>query len=100
MGMAATRVHGLVSTLRRDSAGEDRWQLFHVGKDRGEAHDLADQHPDKGKELAELWLAEAKKNKVLTIVDLGVQAVHALEFHAAPPAGGRTSSPSSSAKNR
>jgi len=41
------------------------------------------------KELAALWLEEAKKNKVLPLVDLGVHAIHELEFHAAPPAAGR-----------
>ena len=68
---------------------QDRWQLFNVEEDRAEANDLADKHPEKVKELAALWLEEAKKNKVLPLVDLGVQAIHELEFHAAPPATGR-----------
>jgi arylsulfatase len=68
---------------------EDRWQLFHVEQDRAEAHDLADQHPEKVRKLAALWLAEARKNKVLPLVDLGVQGLHELEYHAAPPTGGR-----------
>jgi arylsulfatase len=68
---------------------KDQWELFDLQHDRSESTDLAAQHPDKVKELADLWLAEAKKNHVLPIVDLGVHAVHELEFHAAPPAGGR-----------
>ena len=67
----------------------DRWQLFHTDKDRAEAHDLADHYPEKVEKLAALWLAEAKKNKVLPLIDIGVAAVHELEFHATPPAGGR-----------
>lgn len=61
---------------------QDRWQLFHVEKDRAEMHDLAAKHPDKLKELTALWLSEAKKNNVLPLIDLGVAAIHAAEYHA------------------
>ena len=33
----------------------DRWQLFHTDEDRAEAHDLADEHPEKVEELKALW---------------------------------------------
>jgi hypothetical protein len=36
----------------------DTWQLFHTDTDRSEAHDLADQHPDKVRQLVDLWYAE------------------------------------------
>ena len=39
----------------------DRWQLFHTDEDRSEAHDLADEHPDKVEELKALWMEEAEK---------------------------------------
>jgi arylsulfatase len=68
---------------------DDRWQLFHVDEDRSEAHDLAEQHPDKVKELAELWLSEAKRNNVLPLMDVSVPQIHALEYKAAIPPGGR-----------
>lgn len=68
---------------------KDRWQLFHTDEDRSEARDLAAQYPEKVKELADLWLAEAKKNNVLPLNDLGVVGIHALEFKAAPPVNGR-----------
>ena len=48
----------------------DRWQLFHTDKDRAEAHDLAEQHPEKVSELINLWLEEAKKYDVLPLNDL------------------------------
>jgi arylsulfatase len=67
----------------------DRWQLFHVNEDRAEAHDLAMKYPQKVKELVGLWMAEAKKNHVFPLVDLGVDRLHQLEFHAEPPANGR-----------
>jgi arylsulfatase A-like enzyme len=68
---------------------QDRWQLFHTDSDRAEARDLADQHPEKVKELAELWLREAKKYDVLPLNDLSVVEIHKLEFHAQVPKAGR-----------
>lgn len=49
----------------------DRWELYHVDEDFSEAHDLADQHPDKLRELIEAWWAEARRNKVLPLDDRG-----------------------------
>ena len=68
---------------------KDRWQLFHTDVDRAEAHDLAAKHPQKVKELARLWLAEAKKYDVLPLQDVGIAAIHALEYKAPTPESGR-----------
>ena len=59
----------------------DRWQLFHTDEDRSEAHDLAEQHPEKVEELTALWFEEAKENNVLPLNDLivgteGLRDVH------------------------
>jgi arylsulfatase len=86
-GWKASTEHGpLVDIGKFD---QDRWQLFHVEEDRAEAHDLAAQHPDKVKELADLWLAEAKKNNVLPLNDLGVVGIHALEYEVETPESGQ-----------
>ncbi len=37
------------------------WQLFDLSKDPSEQHDLADQHPEKLRELADAWMAWAKQ---------------------------------------
>jgi len=68
---------------------QDVWELFNTDDDRAEAHDLAAEHPDKLKALQDLWFEEAKKNKVLLLIDLGIVAFHAAEFHAAPLKSGR-----------
>ena len=95
---SARAASGTRAGRRRPSTGpcsnkgqfdQDRWQLFHTDEDRAEAHDLADQHPEKVKELAALWLAEAKKNNALPLIDYGVEGIHSLEYHVAPPADGR-----------
>jgi hypothetical protein len=68
---------------------KDRWQLFNTDEGRSEARDLAEKYPERVRELAELWLAEAKKNNVLPLNDLGIQGIHALEYKVAPPVNGR-----------
>jgi arylsulfatase len=66
----------------------ERWQLFHTDVDRSEAHDLADEHPDKVKELAELWMQEAIANKVLPLNDQTVAEIFAAELpNPIPPSG-------------
>jgi arylsulfatase len=67
-GWKAVTEHGpFLSTGDFDN---DRWQLFHTDEDRAEAHDLADQHPDKVEELKALWMEEARKNNVLPLNDM------------------------------
>lgn len=68
---------------------KDRWQLFHTDEDRSEAVDLAAKYPDKVKELANLWMVEAKKNNVLPLNDISIPALHQLEYHVAPSADGK-----------
>ena len=83
-GWKAATEHGPM--IDNGKFDQDRWQLFHTDVDRAEAHDLADENPDKVKELAALWLAEAEKNNVLPLNDYGVAGIHALEYKVAPPA--------------
>jgi len=46
---------------------EDVWELYHVEKDFSESTDLAAEHPEKLRELQDLWWVEASKNNVLPI---------------------------------
>jgi arylsulfatase len=87
-GWKASTEHGPLPS-DQGNFDKDRWQLFHTDVDRSEAHDLAEQEPEKVKELAALWLAEAQKNNVLPLIDLGLHAFHEMEFKAAAPASGR-----------
>ncbi len=47
----------------------DVWELYHTDEDRSEAHDLADKHPDRLRELINLWWVEAGRNNVLPLDD-------------------------------
>jgi arylsulfatase A-like enzyme len=86
-GWKAATEHGPM--IDKGNFEQDRWQLFNLEEDRSEANDLADKHPDKVKELAALWLSEAKKYNVLPLCDYGVVGIHSLEYKAEKPASGR-----------
>ncbi len=48
---------------------DDTWELYFVDEDWSECHDLAAQHPEKLRELIDLWRAEAAANAVLPLDD-------------------------------
>ena len=48
---------------------DDVWELYHVAEDFSQANDLAQQHPEKVKELQAVFLQEAARNHVLPIDD-------------------------------
>ncbi|QCQ90375.1 arylsulfatase [Rhodococcus sp. SGAir0479] len=51
---------------------DDRWELFHLERDRSQVHDLAAARPDKLDELRRLWFDEAAKYDGLPLNDLDV----------------------------
>ena len=48
---------------------EDRWELFDTEADRTEMHDLAGRHPEKVRELVDLWYHEAGRYHGLPLDD-------------------------------
>jgi len=48
---------------------EDEWELYHTDVDRGELHNLAAEHPEKVRELENLWFAEAGANGAFPLDD-------------------------------
>ncbi|HEY9478197.1 MAG TPA: arylsulfatase, partial [Microbacteriaceae bacterium] len=48
---------------------DDEWELYHVEVDRSELHNLAGQHPEKLRELVNLWYAEAGANGAFPLDD-------------------------------
>ena len=49
---------------------DDRWELYHLDNDFSESSDLADEHPERLRELVDLWWDEARKHNVLPISDI------------------------------
>jgi arylsulfatase len=66
-GWKAVAVHAPLTS--KGNFDQDEWELYHVDVDRAEENNLADQHPEKLKELIDLWFAEAEKNMVLPLDD-------------------------------
>lgn len=52
------------------SFDDDHWGLFDLRNDFSESTDLAEQHPERVRELEQLWWAEAGRNNVLPLLDL------------------------------
>ncbi len=53
------------------------WELYDLSKDFSQAHNIADQHPDKVLELQELWWSEAERNRVLPLM-AGLSVVYGI----------------------
>jgi arylsulfatase len=73
-----------------DSGGFDTeaWQLFHTDEDRSEAFDLAQENPEKLKQMIDLWYEEAKKYNVFPLTDVSTIEIHQLEYLVAAPKTG------------
>jgi hypothetical protein len=48
---------------------DDEWELYHTDVDRAEAHNLASEHPEKVRELVNLWFSEAGANQAFPLDD-------------------------------
>jgi arylsulfatase len=64
---------------------DDRWELYHVEEDVSECRDLAERHPEKLRELIDLWWAEAEKHQVLPLDNSPFEAIFG-DGHATTPA--------------
>ena len=69
--VAATR-HSIpwITTAQLPSFDKDRWELYHVVEDFSQADDLAAQHPQKLKELQDVFTKEAIRNNVFPALDV------------------------------
>jgi arylsulfatase len=70
-GWMASCRHGRLPWINFGSFdfGEDRWELYHIDEDFSQSIDLAGQHPEKLRELQDLFMAEAAKYNVLPLDD-------------------------------
>ena len=51
-----------------DPDSDAPWELYYLPDDFSQAKNIADDHPDKVKELQELWWEEAERNRVLPLM--------------------------------
>src|SRR5437763_42097 len=66
-GWKAVTTHPTISGW--SDFNDDTWELYHTDTDRSEMHDLAAEHPDKLRELVNLWFAEAGANQAFPLDD-------------------------------
>lgn len=59
----------VVNHAFHDSYDEDVWELYHVEEDYSEKHNVANQYPEKVKELEEAFLLEAGRNNVYPMMN-------------------------------
>ncbi|MDO8300794.1 arylsulfatase [Lacisediminimonas sp.] len=53
----------------------DRWELYHVDADFTESEDVAERHPEKLRQLVELWWEQAQMHHVLPLDDRDRQRI-------------------------
>jgi arylsulfatase len=78
-GWVAGTVHRVpwVTTGPLPAFDQDRWELYNVAEDFSQSTDLAARHPEKLKELQDLFLKEAVKYHVLPLDDRSIERVNA-----------------------
>jgi len=64
---------------------QDEWELYNVDEDRSETVNLADKHPEKLKELIDLWMEEAEANNVLPLDDRSAAEMLGIERPSTEP---------------
>ncbi|MCY1047102.1 arylsulfatase [Corallococcus sp. bb12-1] len=74
-GWMASCRHGRLPWVNVGGAdfAEDRWELYDIRKDFSQAKDLAAKHPEKLRELQDLFMVEAAKYNVLPLDDRFVE---------------------------
>jgi arylsulfatase len=55
--------------------GDDNWELYNVDVDPSECHDLAEQHPERLREMIARWWEEAEKYQVLPLDNSPFEAI-------------------------
>jgi arylsulfatase len=63
----------------------DRWSLFDLSNDFSEAHDLADQEPERLRQMEETWWGEAGRNQVLPLYEFPASLAHMHPAELPPP---------------
>ncbi len=91
-GWAALTVHRVPwETKPKGPIQADVWELYNVAEDFSQSTNLAAKHPEKVKELQDLFLKEAVKYSVLPLDDRSAERFDAAQAGRPDLMGGRTS---------
>jgi arylsulfatase len=69
---------------------KQKWELYHIDEDFSQANDLASAHPEKLRELQDLWWAEAARHNALPLDWRAVERLNAALMGRPSLAGDRT----------
>lgn len=61
--------HAVTRHVKGTDYDDDRWRLYRTGTDFAEAVDLAEQEPDRLRQLVQTWWTEAEQHGVLPLDD-------------------------------
>jgi arylsulfatase A-like enzyme len=64
-----------------DSFEKDKWELFHTDVDFSESQDLANEYPEKLREMIDLWWHEAGKYGVLPMLESYYKKTNGFDFN-------------------
>ena len=76
-GWKAAALHAPL--LGKGHFDKDVWELYHVDEDRSESKNIAEEHPDKLKELIAVFDEEAKRNMVYPLDDRSAAEIIGVE---------------------
>jgi arylsulfatase A-like enzyme len=68
-GWKAVTTH--IGVMGWSDFGSDTWELYHTDADRSECHNLAEQEPERLRDLINLWFSEAGANNAFPLDDRG-----------------------------
>lgn len=70
-GWLAATIHSALwePKLRTDDFSKDKWELYNLHEDFGQATDLSAQYPQKLEQMKALFIEEARKNNVFPLDD-------------------------------
>jgi len=68
-----------------DPYSDKEWELYHLDEDFSECHNLAAQHPEKLREMIDLWWSEAGRHGVLPLDDRTIELLLITRFHPGSP---------------
>ena len=83
----------ITNHVESDSFEEDRWELYNTNEDFSESDDLSERHPEKLREMIDLWWNQAGKFGVLPMLESYYRKKDGFDFNRMlrfPPSGEKT----------
>ena len=80
-GIWADGWKAITNHVESDSFEEDKWELYNTAVDFSESNDLSEQHPEKLKEMIDLWWREAREFGILPMLESYYKKKNGFDFN-------------------